>query len=89
MTTNTETRKAALLARTSTSTLLASFMTLDAMTDSTPEQGLTRVWILEELERRVDPLTTDEDVAFCEALDANGGSYIAALLALRPQLANL
>ena len=89
MNTNTAARKTDLLAGTSTATLMQSFRALDALTDSTPDQGLARVWILEEIERRVDPLTDAEEVAFCDALDANGGNYMAALVSLRPQLANL
>ncbi|ASZ72720.1 hypothetical protein SEA_APOCALYPSE_96 [Mycobacterium phage Apocalypse] len=78
-------RKAALLARASTPVLLQSAETLEAIEAPTTEQRMVRAWTLDELERRVGPITLDEEPEFERIYDETG-NYLTALKALRPAL---
>lgn len=82
-TTSTDSRKAALFARTSTATLVASALTLSVKTDLTSEERLTLAWIHDEIETRMGGVQ-DED-AFVALLD-NDLSYIECLLVTFPEL---
>lgn len=88
MNTTTAARKTSLLARTTTATLIQSALTLEAVASKTPEQRMTAAWIYDEIESRVGLITPDEDQEFCRVYDETD-SYMAALVSLRPQLANL
>ncbi|AHY26910.1 hypothetical protein PBI_ZOEJ_86 [Mycobacterium phage ZoeJ] len=86
MTTNSiESRKAALLARTSTAVLLQSAATLEALQAPSSEERMVRAWTFDEIERRAGKITLDEEPEFERVYDETG-SYLAALKALRPQL---
>jgi hypothetical protein len=87
MSTQTEARKAALFARASSATLVESVLALEALKTRTKEEGLAAIWIREELESRVAPLTSAEEEEFWNLFDAkNGVTYTAALVILRPEL---
>ncbi|ASR78025.1 hypothetical protein I5G95_gp08 [Mycobacterium phage Bella96] len=81
-----EDRKAALFARTSTPVLLQSAATLEALSSPTADQRMVRAWTFDEIERRVGKITLDEEPEFERVYDETD-SYLAALVALRPQLA--
>jgi hypothetical protein len=83
-------KQSALLARTATATLVEAAATLEAIGKhgKTPEQRLALAWTYDEIENRVGAITTAEEDKFVEILDKTN-SYLAALTALRPQLANL
>lgn len=87
MNTTTAARKTALLARTTTATLIQSALTLEAVASKTAQQRMTAAWIYDEIENRVGLITADEDQEFCRVYDETD-SYMAALVSLRPQLAN-
>ncbi|AXQ63266.1 hypothetical protein I5G72_gp07 [Mycobacterium phage Collard] len=80
-----EARKAALLERTSTAELLKAAAQLEALQTTTPEQRMTRAWILDEIEKRAGRITLDEEPEFERIYDETG-DYLAALKALRPSL---
>ena len=82
---NLQERKRALLSNTSTRTLLESAFALEAIESRTEEERMVRAWVLDELETRVGALTPDEDEEFMRIYDETD-SYLAALIALRPQL---
>ena len=88
MNTNTETRKAALLASVPTATLLEVARTLENKTNTTADERMSSAWTVDEIERRVGLITLDEEAEFERIYDATN-SYLTALIALRPQLANL
>uniref|UniRef100_A0AAU8GPC2 Uncharacterized protein n=1 Tax=Mycobacterium phage Pharb TaxID=3136626 RepID=A0AAU8GPC2_9VIRU len=80
-----ETRKAAVLARATTAVLLQSAATLEAIEAPTPEQRMVRAWTFDEIEKRVGVITLDEEPEFERVYDETG-SYLAALLHMRPAL---
>lgn len=81
-------RKQALLSNTSTRTLLESARTLEALTAPSEEERMVRAWTCDEIERRVGKITLDEEQEFERVYDETG-SYLDALVALRPQLAGV
>ncbi|AOQ28948.1 hypothetical protein SEA_WATERFOUL_91 [Mycobacterium phage Waterfoul] len=83
--TTIDTRKAALLARTSTVELLKAAAQLEALQTTTPEKRMTRAWVLDEIEKRAGRITLDEEPEFERIYDETG-DYLAALKALRPAL---
>ncbi|WP_301123498.1 MULTISPECIES: hypothetical protein [Mycolicibacterium] len=83
-----EERKQALLAKTSTSVLMESARALEALTAPCEEERMVRAWTFDEIERRVGKITLDEEPEFERVYDETG-SYLAALIALRPQLAGV
>jgi len=86
MTASIEARKAALLGRTKTDALLGAAYLLEAKGQlKTPEERMTAAWIYDELERRVGLITPAEELEF-ERIYDDTDSYLAALIALRPQL---
>ena len=78
-------RKRTLLSNASTRTLLESAVTLEAVKALSQEERMVRAWVFDELEARVGALTPDEDEKFMRIYDETD-SYLAALIALRPQL---
>jgi hypothetical protein len=84
--TTIESRRTALLDRTSLKTLVQSAMVMETIKNKTPEQRMTAAWIYDEIERRVGLITDAEGPEFERVYDETD-SYMAALVALRPQLA--
>ncbi|QAX95638.1 hypothetical protein I5H03_gp008 [Mycobacterium phage Nibb] len=80
-----EDRKAALFARTSLPVLLQSAATLEALELPSAQERMVRAWTFDEIERRVGKITLDEEPEFERVYDETG-SYLAALMALRPAL---
>ncbi|AJD82317.1 hypothetical protein PBI_KESHU_97 [Mycobacterium phage Keshu] len=80
-----EARKKALLAKTATPALLTAAMVMEAATGATAEQRMVRAWIFDEIERRAGKITLDEEPEFERVYD-DTGSYLAALLHMRPSL---
>lgn len=88
MSTHTEARKNQLLANTATPALYQAAVLLEsARTEGlTPEQRMTRAWILDELEQRAGKLA-DAELPEFERIYDKTDNYLAALVALRPNLA--
>ncbi|AKF15273.1 hypothetical protein SEA_SHEDLOCKHOLMES_96 [Mycobacterium phage ShedlockHolmes] len=81
----TEARKQAVLARASLPVLLQSAATLEALAAPSPAERMTRAWVFDEIERRAGKITLDEEPEFERVYD-DTGSYLAALLHMRPSL---
>ena len=88
MNTNTADRKTALFAKIPTATLLDVARALENKTDKTADERMSSAWTVDEIERRVGIITLDEELEFERVYDSTN-SYLTALVALRPQLANL
>lgn len=88
MTSAVETRKQSLFAKTSTLILIQSAFTLEDKETLSPEERMTKAWISDEIERRAGAITMDEEMEFERVFDETG-SYIAALVALRPQMGDV
>lgn len=88
MNTDTDTRKAALMNGQTTASLLAAARLLEANKSKTPDERMVAAWILDEIENRVGLITDDESAEFERVYDQTD-SYIAALIHLRPALANI
>lgn len=78
-------RKQALLSNTSTRTLVESAVTLEAIERPNEETRMVRAWVFDELEERAGKITLEEELEFERVYDETG-SYLKALVSLRPQL---
>ena len=77
--------KRELLSNTSTRTLIESAVTMEAVEHPNEEGRMVRAWIFDELEERGGKITMDEEEAFEKIYDETG-SYLKALVSIRPQL---
>ena len=82
---NLQERKRALLSNTSTRTLLESAIVMEAIENPSQEERMVCAWVFDELLTRVGVLTPDEDEEFMRIYDETD-NYLAALIAVRPQL---
>ncbi|AHZ95163.1 hypothetical protein PBI_PINTO_83 [Mycobacterium phage Pinto] len=80
-------RKKAVFARASIGTLIQSAFTMEAIESPSQEERMVRAWIFDEIERRVGQITLDEEHEFERVYDETN-SYLAALIHIRPQLAD-
>lgn len=78
-------RKQQVLRSTITETLVDSARALEALESPSEDERMVKAWVFDELERRAGYLTLEEEPQFARVFDSTG-SYLQALLTLRPAL---